>query len=62
MARKAVLKRIKFTRTGKALHRRAGQTHFNAKKGQAQQGRKKGMVGFSSAFEKKMRAYAAGHK
>lgn len=56
--RKAVLKRIKFTRTGKVLRRRAGHNHFNAKKGQSEQGRKKGMLGFIPALEKKMRAYA----
>ena len=56
--RKAVLKRIKFTRTGKALHRRAGKNHFNAKASRKTQLRAKGMVGFSPALEKKMRAYA----
>ena len=56
--RKAVLKRIKFTLTGKVLRRRQGHNHFNAKKGQSEQGRKKGMLGFTKTLEKKMRAYA----
>mgnify|MGYP001594871798 CR=1 FL=1 len=56
--RKAVLKRIKFTRTGKVLRRRAGHNHFNAKMGRSSQLRKKGVIGFAPALEKKMKAYA----
>ncbi len=56
--RKAVLKRIKFTRTGKALHRKSGKNHFNAKASRKTQLREKGMAGFSPAVEKKMKAYS----
>ena len=56
--RKAVLKRIKFTRTGKALHRKSGKNHFNAKASRKTQLREKGMTGFSPTVEKKMKAYS----
>ncbi len=55
--RKAVLKRIKFTKTGKALHRKSGKNHFNAKASRKTQLREKGMAGFSARIAKKMRMY-----
>lgn len=58
MSRKAVLKRIKITGTGKLLHRRPGKNHFNAKASRRTQLRMKGMAGFSKTMQKKMRAYA----
>ena len=58
MARKAVLKRIKFTRTGKLLRRKGGKNHFNAKASRRVQLRQKKMAGFTETFAKKMRAYS----
>lgn len=55
--RKAVLKRIKFTKTGKLLRRRQGQNHFNAKQSRRAQRRKSILTGFSKTMEKKMKAY-----
>lgn len=55
--RKSVLKRIKFTRTGKALHRKPGKNHFNAKASRKTQLRGKGMGGFSARITKTMQAY-----
>lgn len=55
--RKSVLKRIKFTRTGKVLHRRPGKNHFNAKASRKTQMREKGLSGFSPAIAKRMQAY-----
>jgi ribosomal protein L35 len=55
--RKAVLKRVKITKTGKLLRRRAGQNHFNAKKSRNAQMRQGGFKGFSGAMEKKIKAY-----
>ena len=58
MARKSVLKRIKFTKTGKVLRRIGGKNHFNAKASRRVQLRRKKMTGFSATFEKKIRAFA----
>ena len=55
--RKAVIKRIKITKTGKLLHRRAGQNHFNAKTSRRIQLRQKRSVGFSKTWEKKIFKY-----
>lgn len=55
--RKAVLKRIKITKTGKILHRTAGQNHFNAKESRKTQMRQKKMEGFPKALEKKIKQY-----
>ncbi|MDP3710792.1 MAG: 50S ribosomal protein L35 [bacterium] len=55
--RKAVLKRIKITKTGKLLHKKAGQNHFNAKMSRRSQLRKKNLVGFSKTMEKNFRNY-----
>jgi len=57
MARKAVLKRIKFTKTGKMLHRKSGQNHFNAKESRKVQRRHRQMTTFSRTLEKKIKAY-----
>ena len=55
--RKAVSKRIKFTKNGKVLRRRAGQNHFNAKSSRRTQLRQKKMVGFSKTWSKKIKRY-----
>lgn len=55
--RKAVTKRIKFTKNGKILRRRAGQNHFNAKASRRTQLRQKKMVGFSKTWDKKIKRY-----
>jgi len=55
--RKALLKRIKMTKTGKMLHRKSGQNHFNAKESRSTQLRQKSFVSFPKPLEKKMRAY-----
>ena len=55
--RKAVLKRIKITKTGKLLRRGSGQNHFNAKASRRAQLRKKNMRGLYTATAKKLRAY-----
>lgn len=56
--RKAVLKRIKFTKNGKLLYRHSGKNHLNAKMSRRTQLRNKGMQSFSKTVEKKMRAYS----
>ncbi len=55
--RKAVVKRIKVTKTGKLLFRHAGQNHFNAKESRRGQLRKKNMQRFSNTMAKKIKAY-----
>lgn len=55
--RKAALKRIKITKTGKLLRRKAGQNHFNAKEPRRKQLRAKNLRRFSGTMEKKIRAY-----
>jgi ribosomal protein L35 len=55
--RKAVLKRIKITKTGKLLRRRSGQNHFNAKQSRRAQLRQKGFTRFTKSVEKKIKAY-----
>lgn len=59
--RKAVLKRVKITKTGKLLRRRAGQNHFNAKARRTVQRRHKGVTEFKGKMEKKIRGYLAVH-
>ncbi len=55
--RKAVLKRIKITKTGKMLYRRAGKNHFNAKAARKIQLRQKRWTTFPREMEKKIRQY-----
>ncbi len=55
--RKAVLKRIKITGTGKLLRRHQGGNHFNAKQSRRIQNSHKKMTAFSGTMEKRMRAY-----
>lgn len=55
--RKSVLKRIKITKTGKLLHRHAGQNHFNAKASRRKQHRLQGLTGFTAIATKKFKAY-----
>lgn len=55
--RKAVLKRIKITKTGKLLHRKPGQNHFNAKASRRVQMRQKQIVGLFGTAHKKMFQY-----
>lgn len=57
MAKGAVLKRIKMTKTGKTLHRRSGQNHFNAKESRRVQLRQKNLVTFPKTIEKKIKRY-----
>lgn len=59
MARKAVLKRIKFTKNGKMLRRPSGQNHFNAKASRKSQLKQKGVIHLYPALAKNFRAYAA---
>ncbi len=59
MARKAVLKRIKITKTGRVLHRPAGLDHFNAKSSRASQIKRKRMAGFYKTTAKKLMQYCA---
>lgn len=56
--RKAVLKRIKITKTGKLLRRRGGQNHFNAKHSRRSQLRKQTLlIGFSKQMERNIKGY-----
>lgn len=55
--RKALLKRIKFTASGKMLVRPGRQNHFNAKMARKNQLRQHGMVALHHTVEKKLRAY-----
>ena len=55
--RKAVLKRIKITGTGKLLHRRPGQNHFNAKASRKSQLRRSKMGSFTPVLAKKIHGY-----
>lgn len=55
--RKAVLKRIKITKTGKMLRRKSRINHFNAKEPRRVQLRHKQTVAFEGTMEKKMRRY-----
>jgi len=55
--RKAVLKRIKVTKTGKLLHRRPGHNHFNAKAPRRNQLHRNKMNMLGGTLAKKMRAY-----
>jgi len=55
--RKAVLKRIKFTKTGKLIYRHARQNHFNAKESRRKQMRNRKMQQFSKVLERKIKAY-----
>jgi ribosomal protein L35 len=53
--RKTVLKRIKITKTGKILRRRAGHNHFNAKARRTVQYRQKRMTKLAGSMEKKIK-------
>lgn len=55
--RKAVSKRIKFTKNGILVHRTAGQNHFNAKSSRKSQLRKKLGSRFSATWSKKIKRY-----
>ncbi len=57
MAKGAVLKRIKITKTGKIMHRKSGQNHFNAKESRRVQLRQKRLVIFPKTVEKKIKRY-----
>lgn len=57
MAKKMVLKRIKITKTGKLLHRKAGLNHFNAKAARKVQLRGKGTVAFPQAIDQRVKTY-----
>lgn len=55
--RKAVLKRVKFTASGKMLVRPGRQNHFNAKMARKNQLHQRKMTSLYPATEKKLRAY-----
>ena len=55
--RKAVLKRIKITKSGKLSRRHRGEIHFNAKQPRRIQNSHKKMTAFTGTMEKRMRAY-----
>ncbi|MBI3420940.1 MAG: 50S ribosomal protein L35 [Candidatus Sungbacteria bacterium] len=57
MARKAVLKRIKITKSGKLLHRRPGKNHFNAKASRKSQLAGKRTKEFTAVVARKLKAY-----
>ena len=56
---KSIRKRIKMTKNGKLLKKRAGQNHFNAKQSRKTQVRKKRFVSFASGFHKNIIQYAS---
>ena len=53
---KSIRKRIRVTRTGKLIRRRAGHDHFNAKASRRRQRRQRAMVAFPKSFERHIRA------
>lgn len=55
--RKSATKRIKITKSGKLLYRKAGHNHFNAKASRKVQLRRKKTVEFGKAIERKIRRY-----
>ena len=55
--RKAALKRIKITKTGKLLRRKPRQNHFNAKESGSARRRKKRTIRITGVWEKKIRKY-----
>ncbi|OHA03503.1 MAG: hypothetical protein A3J58_03265 [Candidatus Sungbacteria bacterium RIFCSPHIGHO2_02_FULL_52_23] len=55
--RKSVLKRVKITGTGKLLHRKPGQNHFNAKASRRSQLRRSKMTAFTPILAKKIHGY-----
>ncbi len=55
---KSIRKRMKFTKSGKLLKRKAGQNHFNAKESRTAQRRKKRLASFSAGFGASIRKYA----
>lgn len=55
--KKAVLKRIKFTKNGKLMRKSSGQNHFNAKESRKGQMRKNKMTRLAPALEKSIRRY-----
>ncbi len=52
---KSILKRIRITKTGKLVRRRAGQDHFNAKESGRSQQRKRGAAPFMHALAREVR-------
>lgn len=52
---KSYAKRLKVTRNGKILARKAGQNHFNAKESRRSQLKKKGFVTFRMSNKEKSR-------
>ncbi len=49
---KSILKRIRVTKRGKLIRRRAGQNHFNAKASRRVQRRQKATVLFPKSFQR----------
>ncbi len=52
---KAYMKRLKVTKNGKILSRKAGQNHYNAKEGRSKQLNKKRSVNFIMSNKTKSR-------
>ncbi len=53
---KSILKRIKITRTGKIIRRRAGHNHFNAKASRRAQRRIRALVSLPKSFRREIMA------
>ncbi|MEK9148392.1 MAG: 50S ribosomal protein L35 [Patescibacteria group bacterium] len=53
---KSILKRIKITKTGKLIRRRAGQNHFNAKESGRSQRRKRIATSFPPSVRREILA------
>ena len=49
---KSILKRIRITKTGKLIRRRAGHNHFNAKASRRSQRRQRALVHFPASFRR----------
>ncbi|OGZ95445.1 MAG: hypothetical protein A2676_04940 [Candidatus Sungbacteria bacterium RIFCSPHIGHO2_01_FULL_51_22] len=52
---KSILKRIRVTKTGKILRRKAHHNHFNAKESRTLQHRQAKTAEFSKAFQRQIR-------
>lgn len=60
---KSYTKRIKVTKNGKMLVRKAGQNHFNAKEsGRRKKQGKKGLTGFTFSTNKDISRFLPGNK
>lgn len=55
---KAISKRIRVTKTGKLIRRKAGQNHFNAKESRRFQRRKRELMHVSASIAKQLKRHA----